>query len=263
MPMTEQRVSIEIADGVADVRLTREDKLNALDPAMFAGLADAIDRLRGTVGLRAVVLSGEGRGFCAGLDMASMAGGGASIDLAARSHGDANLFQQVAWGWRMLAMPVIAAVHGVAFGGGLQIMSGADIRIAAPGTRFSIMELRWGIVPDMAGFALWRGQVRDDALRELVYTAREFSAEEALALGFVTRLADDPHAAAHDLARTIAAHNPHAIRAAKRLANLAADADSTMILTAESDEQARLLRSPNQVEAVTANLQKRAPIFSD
>lgn len=261
--MTEQRVSIEIADGVADVRLTRADKLNALDPAMFAALADAIEALGDRADLRAVVLSGEGRGFCAGLDMASMAGGGAGLDLGARSHGDANLFQQVAWGWRKLPVPVIAAAQGIAFGGGFQILSGADIRIMAPGTRCSIMEMKWGIVPDMAGFALWRTLVRDDVLRELIYTAREFSAEEALAFGFATSLAEDPRAAAMSLAREIAGRNPHAIRAAKRLANLAAESQAPAILAAESAEQARLMRSPNQVEAVMANMQKRAPVFTD
>lgn len=261
--MSEQRVSIEFQDGVADVRLTRPDKMNALDPAMFAGIADAIERLNGMTGLRAVVLSGEGRAFCAGLDMASMAGGGSDLDLDARSHGDANLFQQVAWGWRTLPVPVIAAVHGIAFGGGFQILSGADIRILAPGTRCSIMEMKWGIVPDMAGFALWRTTVRDDVLRELTFTAREFSAEDALAFGFATRLSDGPHAEAMTLARDIAERNPHAIRAAKRLANLAAEADASVILAAESTAQARLLRSPNQIEAVMANMQKRSPNFTD
>lgn len=261
--MTGQRVKIELTDGIADVRLARPDKMNALDAAMFEALSEAIDRLAATAGLRAVVLSGEGRAFCAGLDMASMASGSVGFDLAQRSHDDANLFQHIAWGWRTLPVPVIAAVHGVAFGGGLQIMSGADIRIAAPDTRLSIMELRWGIVPDMAGFALWRGQVRDDAVRELTYTAREFAAGEALALGFITRIADEPHAVALDLARAIAARNPHAVRAAKRLANLAADADAPAILAAESAEQAALLRSPNQVEAVMANMQKRDAVFTD
>ncbi|WP_404335458.1 crotonase/enoyl-CoA hydratase family protein [Sphingomonas sp. MMS12-HWE2-04] len=259
--MTETRVTIAIAEGVADVRLARPDKLNALDPAMFAGIIDAIATLAAAPGLRAVVLSGEGRGFCAGLDMASMASAGSGIDLAARTHGPANDFQQVAWGWRTLAVPVIAALHGVAFGGGLQIASGADIRIAAPGTRLSVMEIKWGIVPDMAGYALWRGSVRDDALRELAYTAREFDAEEGRALGFVTRIADDPHAEAMALAQAIAGRNPHAIRAAKRLANLEGDAGG--ILTAESEEQAALLRTPNQIEAVMANMQKRPPRFED
>lgn len=261
--MSERRVSIEFSDGIADVRLTRPDKMNALDPAMFAGIADAIETLNGMAGLRAVVLSGEGRAFCAGLDMASMAGGGTDLDLGTRSHGEANLFQQVAWGWRTLPVPVIAAAHGIAFGGGFQILSGADIRILAPGTRCSIMEMKWGIIPDMAGFALWRTTVRDDVLRELTYTAREFTAEEALAFGFATRVTEGAYGEAMTLAREIAGRNPHAVRAAKRLANLAAEAGAPAILAAESSEQARLLRSPNQIEAVMANMQKRPPHFTD
>lgn len=257
----EDRVTMQLEAGVADVRLARADKLNALDKPMFDGIIAAIARLAGTPGLRAVVLSGEGRGFCAGLDMASMAGAGSGVDLTARTHGLANDFQQVAWGWRTLGVPVIAAVHGVAFGGGLQIASGADVRIAAPGTRLSVMEMKWGIVPDMAGFALWRGLVRDDMLRELAYTAREFSAEEGVGFGFVTRIAEDPHAEAMALARAIAGRNPEALRAAKRLANL--EGDAAAILLAESEEQAKLLRTPNQIEAVMANMQKRAPVFTD
>ena len=259
--MAEPRVEIEFEAGVARVRLARPDKLNALDPAMFDAIVDAIDRLAAMPGLRAVVLSGDGRGFCAGLDMASMAGGGSGIDLATRSHGLANRVQQVAWGWRTLAVPVIAAVHGVAFGGGLQIASGADIRIAAPATRLSAMEMKWGIVPDMAGFALWRGMVRSDVLRELVFTAREFSAEDGFGWGFVTRIAGDPLAEALALARAIAGRNPQAVRAAKRLANLEGDAGA--VLLAESAEQAALLRTPNQIEAVMANLQQRPPVFAD
>lgn len=261
--MTEPRVTIAVADGIADVRLSRPEKMNALDPAMFAGIADAIARLGHEPGLRAVVLSGEGRAFCAGLDMASMAGGGSGNDLMTRSHGPANLPQHIALGWRTLPVPVIAAVHGIAFGGGFQIMSGADIRVAAPGTRCSIMELKWGIVPDMAGYALWRGLARDDVVRELAYTAREFTAEEALGYGFVTRLADDPHAAAMALAREIAGRNPHAIRAAKRLANAVADGDTSSLLSAERAEQVGLLGSPNQVETVRANMERRVPQFAD
>jgi enoyl-CoA hydratase/carnithine racemase len=257
------RVSIVVAGGIADVRLARADKMNALDPAMFDAIIAAIDRLADEPGLRAVVLSGEGRAFCAGLDMASMAVGGSGLDLATRSHGAANRVQQVAWGWRTLAVPVIAAVHGIAFGGGLQIASGADVVIVHPDTRLSAMEMKWGIVPDMAGFALWCGRVRDDVLRELVYTAAEFSGTAAVGHGFATRAADDPHAEALALAAAIAGRNPQAIRAAKRLANLAVEADAATILRAESHEQARLLRSPNQVEAVMANLQKRPPDFAD
>ncbi|UZK65168.1 crotonase/enoyl-CoA hydratase family protein [Sphingomonas sp. M1-B02] len=257
----DERVKIEVEGGVADVRLARPDKLNALDPAMFAAIIEAIATLEATAGLRAVVLSGDGRGFCAGLDMASMASVGAGVDVASRAHGIANDFQQVAWGWRMLKVPVIATVHGVAFGGGLQIASGADVRIAAPGTRLSVMELKWGIVPDMAGFALWRGTVRDDVLRELTYTAREFDAAEAVGLGFVTRIAEDPRGEAMALARAIAGRNPEAVRAAKRLANLEGEAEA--ILMAESAEQVALLRTPNQIEAVMASMHKRAPVFTD
>lgn len=259
----EQRVAITVANGIADVRLSRADKMNALDPAMFAGLNDAVAQLAAMKDVRVAVLSGEGRAFCAGLDMLSMAGGGSGNDLGARSHGLANAAQHVAWGWRELPMPVIAAVHGVAMGGGFQVMSGADIRIAHPATRMSIRETYWGLVPDMAGVALWRTLARDDILRELTYTAREFSGAEALGYGFVTRLDNDPHGAAMALAREIAGRNPDAVRASKRLYNLAADADAATVLRAESTEQIALMRSPNQVEAVRANMEKRAPVFSD
>jgi enoyl-CoA hydratase/carnithine racemase len=157
---------------------------------------------------------------------------------------------------------VIAAVHGVAFGGGFQIMSGADIRIAHPEARFSIRESHWGLVPDMAGVALWRTLARDDVLRELTYTARLFGAEEAARLGFVTRLAADPRAEALALAREIAGRSPAAVQGAKRLFNLAADADAATILRAETAEQLALLRTPEQAEAVRANVEKRAPVFS-
>ena len=256
------RVSITIADHVADVRLTRGDKMNAIDPAMFADIGAAIDRLATMQDVRCVVLSGEGRGFCAGLDMASMAAGGSGTG-AGRNDQGAILPQHVTWGWRNLPMPVIAAVHGVAFGGGFQIMSGADIRIAAPGTRFAIRETYWGLVPDMAGFPIWRGLVRDDVLRELVYTAREFDAEEALRHGFVTRIADDPHAAAMELANAIAARSPHAIRGAKRLCNLAHETDARALLQAETKEQMAVIGKPNMMEAVAASMGKRAAVFKD
>jgi enoyl-CoA hydratase/carnithine racemase len=257
------RVSITMLDsGIADVKLIRADKMNALDPAMFAGIAEAIATLAAMPGLRVVVVSAEGKSFCAGLDMASMAGGSGN-DLVARVYGDANLAQQVAWGWRTLAVPVIMAVHGVAFGGGFQIMSGGDIRIAHPEARCAIMELKWGLVPDMAGFPLWRGVVRDDVLRELTYTNREFSGAEAHAFGFVTHLADDPHAKAMELAQIIAAKNPHAIRGAKRLCNAVGHMSDADLLLLETEEQLKVIRQPNQIEAVMANMEKRAPVFAD
>ncbi len=256
------RVSITTANQIADVRLTRADKMNAIDPAMFAGIGGAIDALGGRTDVRCVVLSGDGKAFCAGLDMASMAAGGSGTSAERNSQGSI-LPQHVALGWRNLPMPVIAAVHGVAFGGGFQIMSGADIRIAAPGTRFSIRESYWGLVPDMAGFVIWRGLVRDDVLRELVYTAREFDADEALHHGFITRIADDPHAAALILAHDIAARSPHAIRGAKRLCNMAQDTDERAILEAETGEQIAVIGKPNMMEAVAAHMGKRAPVFAD
>jgi len=260
--MSDDRVTMTAADGIADVRLNRADKMNALDPAMFTGIGATIDQLAGRTDIRCVVLSGEGRAFCAGLDMASMAAGGSGTGRERNAQG-AILPQHVSWGWRNLPMPVIAAVHGVAFGGGFQIMSGADIRIAAPGARFAIRETYWGLVPDMAGFPLWRTLVRDDVLRELTYTAREFDAAEALHHGFVTRIADDPHAAAMELARTIAARSPHAIRGAKRLCNMAHDADPRAMLEAETEEQVKVIGKPNMMEQVAANMQKRAAVFQD
>lgn len=257
------RVTIHVDGGIADVRLARADKMNALDPAMFDALAATIDALKAMAAIRCVVLSGEGKAFCAGLDMAAMAAGGEALALDVRSHGLCNLPQHVAWGWRELPMPVIAAVHGVAFGGGFQVMSGADIRISHPATRFAIRETHWGLVPDMAGIALWRTLARDDVLRELTYTGREFDADEALRSGFVTRLADDPHGQAIALARDIASRSPQAIRGVKRLYNLSADADAAAILRAESAEQLKLIRTPDQIEQVTANMQKRAAVFPD
>jgi enoyl-CoA hydratase/carnithine racemase len=262
------RVTIAVADGVADVRLARADKMNALDPAMFAALSAAGERLKCEPGLRAIVLSGEGRAFCAGLDMMSFAAiqssdKNAMRDLKTRTHGVTNLFQHVVWVWREVPVPVIAAVHGVAFGGGFQIMLGADMRYVAPDTRFSIMEIKWGLVPDMAGTMLMRNLMREDIVRELTYTGRVFSADEALQYGLATRICDDPRAAALEVAREIAAKSPDAVRAAKRLLNAAPFAQAADGLMAESVEQQALIGSPNQMEAVMANLGKRSPRFAD
>ena len=263
---TNERVTIELEDtGVAHVRLTRADKMNALDPEMFTAIIEAGEALGKTSGVRVVVLSGEGRAFCAGLDTASF---GRTPDanepeLTERTYGNANKFQQVAMVWRKLAVPVIAAVHGVCFGGGLQIASGADIRIVHPETRLSVMEMKWGLVPDMGGYAMWRGLVRDDVLRELVYTNRIFSGAEAQTLGFATYNDDDPLARATQIAREIANKNPGAIRAAKRLQAGMMERDTDAILLEESIEQHAIMRTPNQIEAVIAEMQKRAPKFED
>jgi enoyl-CoA hydratase/carnithine racemase len=250
----EDRISVSISDGVADVRLARADKMNALDAAMFEALVATSDRLSRERGVRAVVLSGEGRAFCAGLDMGRFAAmndsggngipGGETRDIVKRTHGLANFPQQAVWGFRQLPVPVIAAVHGVAFGGGFQLALGADMRFLAPDA------------PILASL------VRDDILRELTYTGRIFSAQEALTYGLATRICDDPHAAAIEVAREIAQKSPEAIRAAKRmLDNLSVDPGPALL--AESVEQGELMGSPNQTEAVRANIEKRAPRFVD
>jgi enoyl-CoA hydratase/carnithine racemase len=268
----EERVSISIADGIADVRLVRADKMNALDAAMFEALVAATERLSREKGLRAVVLSGEGRAFCAGLDMGRFAAmnenggngipGGGNRDLTVRTHGQANFAQQAVWGWRQLPVPVIAAIHGVAFGGGFQLALGADMRFLSADARMSIMEIKWGLVPDMAGTPILASLVRDDILRDLTFSGRIFSAQEALTYGLATRICDDPRGAALEVALEIAGKSPDAIRAVKRMLNKLS-VDPGPALLAESVEQQKLLGSPNQTEAVRANIDKRAPRFVD
>lgn len=264
------RISITmLEDGIADVRMTRVDKMNALDGPQWNALVEAIDQLKATPGLRVVVLSGEGRAFCAGLDLSSLQGerdpgaSSAGGTLADRTKGISNNAQYAAYGWRELPVPVIAAVHGVAFGAGSQIMAGADIRIVHPDTRIAIMEMKWGLVPDVGGMPLWRTQVADDVLREMIYTNREFNGVKAKEMGFATHVSDDPHAKAMELARVIANKNPHAIRGAKRMCNALATASDAELLQMESDEQLKVIRTPNQMEAVMSEMQKRKPNFAD
>lgn len=260
-------------DGVVELQLVRSDKMNALDPAMFDALIDAGTRLCSDADVRAVVIAGRGKAFCAGLDMQSfermgdgagtsvLGDGAAGADLLVRTHGIANAAQQVAMVWRAVPVPVIAAVHGVAFGGGLQVALGADMRIVAPDTRMSVMEIKWGLVPDMAGMVLMRELARTDVVRELTFTGRVFTGEEALQIGFATRLSAEPLADALALAHEIAVKSPDAIRAGKRLLNASLDLGAAELLMAESVEQKRIIGSPNQTEAVRANMEKRAPRF--
>ncbi|HZK98464.1 MAG TPA: crotonase/enoyl-CoA hydratase family protein [Caulobacteraceae bacterium] len=270
------RVTIAIENGVADVRLTRADKMNALDDAMFSALIAAGERLKTENGLRAVVLSGEGRAFCAGLDMGSFgrmaegpraapapASGAPGPGLASRTHGIANRAQYAVWVWREIPVPVIAAVHGVAFGGGFQLALGADMRFVAPDARMAVLEIKWGLVPDMAGTLLMRHLAREDVVRELTYTGRIFSGEEALALGFATRVCADPRAEALAVAGEIAGKSPDAVRAAKRLLNAAPMVDAATGLIQETVAQVALIGRANQIEAVMANMGKRAPVFTD
>ncbi len=270
------RISITTEGGVADVRLIRADKMNALDDAMFNALIEAGETLKADKSVRAVVLSGEGRAFCAGLDMGNfgkMAEGSGSSSttgaagrpstLTPRTHGIANRAQYACWVWRELPVPVIAAIHGVAFGGGFQVALGADMRYAAPDTRFSILEIKWGLVPDMGGTQIMRHLARDDIVRELTYTGRIFSAEEALIFGFATRICDDPRAVALETAREIASKSPDAIRASKRLLTASRISDPAVGLLLESREQDQIMGGANQVEAVMAALEKRNARFAD
>jgi enoyl-CoA hydratase/carnithine racemase len=267
----DNRVSVVVRDGIADVRLTRPEKMNALDDAMFSALVAMGDRLAADASVRCVVLSGEGRAFCGGLDVGSfgrIGGGDADVPgtgkpLAARTHGAANREQYAVLVWRQLPVPVIAAVHGVAFGGGFQLMLGADLRFVAPDARLSVMEIKWGLVPDMGGTLLMRGLVADDIMRELVFTGREFSGREALGYGLATHICDDPLSEALRVAGEIAQKSPSAIRAAKRLCNSSSEGDDAALLLGESVEQDSLMAHPHHAEAVAANFEKRKPTFLD
>ncbi|MDF1803081.1 crotonase/enoyl-CoA hydratase family protein [Thalassovita sp.] len=259
------RVSVEIENHIARVTLTRGDKMNALDTDMVEAIVAAGESLKENTDVRVVVLSGEGPAFCAGLDVANFgkfAGQDPEALVMPRSHGAANLFQQVCMTWTQVPVPVIAALHGVSFGGGLQLALGADIRIAHPETRFSVMEMKWGLIPDMGGMVVLPKLVRSDVLRKLIYTADQIAAPEAQQMGLVTELAEDPMAVAMGLAAEIAQKSPSAIRAAKRLIAVAeSGADEAAVLHEESAEQTALIGKPHQMEAIMANMQKRTPLF--
>jgi enoyl-CoA hydratase/carnithine racemase len=263
--MDDERVRIEVADHVAEVRMVRGDKHNGLDWRMFVALNEAIDALRERPDVRAVVLAGDGPSFCAGLDFASFLAGDGDLtgDGFERPAGElANRAQRVAFGWRQLPVPVIAALHGACFGGGLQIALGADVRIAAPDARVSVMEVRYGLVPDMSLWQTLPRLVRDDVARELAYSGRIVEATEALELGLVTRISADPMDSAHTLAAEIAARSPDAVRRIKRLAN-EAPLPPAEGLRREEELQRELLGTPNQAAAVQATLAKQPAEFAD
>jgi enoyl-CoA hydratase/carnithine racemase len=265
--MTDERIRIEVADHVATVTMVRGDKHNALDSAMFTALLGAVDRLKTEVGLRAVVLHGQGPSFCSGLDVASFMGGNGDqpvVNLLERPPGEAaNTAQRVATGWGDVPVPVIAAVHGNCFGGGLQIALGADIRFAAPASTWSVMEVRWGLVPDMGITRTITRLMPIDRAKELTFTGRRVDGAEAVEVGLATRVADDPLAAALELAHEIAGKSPHAVRAAKRLYDETWVAGAEESLLLETELQTALLGSPNQLAAVTAGLAKQPAEFTD
>jgi enoyl-CoA hydratase/carnithine racemase len=265
-----ERVVVTISGGVADVRLNRADKRNALDGAMFSALVQAGESLKAARGVRAVVLSGEGPSFCAGLDfgsfqaMSGTSGQGGGTNAGEISEGRiTHLGQQAAWVWQEIPVPVIAAVHGHALGGGIQIALGADIRIVHPDTQMSVRELHWGLVPDMTGTLTLSRLTRPDVAKELTFTARIFSGREAYALGLATKVSETPREDAMAMAVEIAGRNPDAVRAAKRLFAQLDHAGAAEAFAAERREIGALIGSPNQVEAVKASFDKRPPTFTD
>jgi enoyl-CoA hydratase/carnithine racemase len=248
--------------------------MNALDGAMFESLIEAGERLSADRGLRAVVLCGAGPAFCAGLDEstlraltsrepseASLQSVAAALDQ--RPYGVANRVQYAVWVWHELPVPVIAAVHGAAMGSGLELALGADVRIVTPDARLAMVEVDWGMVPDMCGVHLLQRLARDDVIRELLFTNREFSGQEAVALGLASRTASDPRAEALQLAHEIASRSPDAVRAIKRLVNFARDRDAADILERETEEQLSVFGRANQVEAYQAHAAGREPRFVD
>ncbi len=266
---TAARVTVTLNGGVADVRLSRAAKRNALDPAMFEALVTAGEQLKTEPGVRAVVLSGEGPDFCAGLDFGSfqaMRSGerrSATVQLPPSDGPAQATGQRAAYVWAEIPVPVIAAMRGNALGGGLQIALGADIRIVTADARLGLLEVNWGIIPDMTGTQLLPGLVGPDVARELIYTGRVVSGEEAVRIGLATRVEADPLAAALALAREIAGRSPDAIRAAKRLLDQAGHITLTEGFAAEQKEIRALIGTPNQAEAVTARFEKRDPVFGD
>ncbi len=260
-----QRVVVTTEAGVAHVQLNRPDKKNGLDAPMFEALVETGGALAAEPSVRAVVLSGAGGCFCAGLDFQAFMVGGDELAerLLGERVGPANLAQRAAWVWQELRVPVIAAIEGVAFGGGCQIAAGADLRVAAPGARLSVMEIKWGLIPDMGLTRTLLPLLRPDVLFELATTARVVTAQEALDIGLITRIDPDPVAAALETARAMAARNPDAVQRIKLLLQRARDLDTPGAFALETALQRQVLGHHNQLEAVMANLQGRAPLFHD
>jgi enoyl-CoA hydratase/carnithine racemase len=252
-------------DHVAVVTLTRGEKHNALDVPMFEQIIAAGERVADKPGVRAVVLHGDGPSFCSGLDVvAIMSAGGGPHGLVERVRGEVpNWFQRAAHVWLEVPVPVIAAVHGTCFGGGLQIALAADIRVAAPNARLSVMEIKWGLIPDMSITRTLPRLVGIDIAKELTFTGRVFDGVQAQRLGIVTRIADDPLAVARALASEIATRSPHAVRAAKRLYDESWTGSAPQTLALEAELQLGLIGSPNQLAAVSAGFTQEPARFVD
>ena len=257
-------VTVEINDHVAHVRLNRPEKMNALSWQMFEAITDAGRELAGNKDVRAVVLSGEGRGFCAGLDLENFASGELNSNFFGPGRGGfwPNYYQSPAYVWKAMPVPVICALHGVAYGGGFQIAMGADIRIAHPESKLSVMEIKWGLIPDMSASQTLRDVVRLDIAKELTFTGRVVNAEEAMSLGLVTRLDEEPVSAALAMAHDIAGRSPDAITYGKYLLNHGWHGSDSDGLRLEEKLQGRILGKDNQTEAVMSGMEGRPGKFN-
>ncbi|MGI9604352.1 MAG: crotonase/enoyl-CoA hydratase family protein [Acidimicrobiales bacterium] len=267
----DETVQLEVGDHIARVVLNRPEKHNAIDGSMMSGLVDAAAAIAADRSVRVVVLSGAGPSFCAGLDssnFAAMVSGDLAADndrvqeaYADRSPQGANRAQQVGWAWHELEVPVIAAVHGNALGGGFNLALGADIRVVAPDATFGFVEVTWGLIPDMSASQSLRRLVGAERAKYLMMTGRRFSGAEALQWGLAAELADDPTARAYQLASELTAHNPDALRAVKAVIDASIDLDTAGGLDLETVRSGALLGSTNQVEAVMARLEDRPAEF--
>jgi len=260
-------VTLEVKDMIGFVKLNRPEKYNSLSIEMFQKIIEVGETVRKDSSIRVVVLHGEGKGFCAGLDFAIfqlIADKKTSVNLLERTENTpANMVQQVAYIWKQVPVPVIAALHGVAYGGGLQIALGADIRLAAPDTKMSVMEIKWGLVPDMSATQTLCDLVRLDVAKELLFSGRIVGAAEAAELGLITRVCDDPLVEATKMAGEIVGKSPDAISKGKQLLEEAWRAGATSGLLLEETLQRTIIGKGNQIEAVMANFEKRPPAFAD
>lgn len=261
----QNRVTLDKNGPVATVTLDRADKYNGLDFAMMEGLVDAASAVRKDKSLRVVILKGDGKAFCAGLDFGTVMKQPVKLLRSFTKYGvkKTNLFQEVCWCWRELPIPVIVVLHGYCYGGGMQIALAADFRISTPDCQMSIMEIKWGLIPDMTGSVTLRELVPMDVAKELTMTGRLFDGTEAKAMNLVTRVAVDPLAEAQALAEAIAARSPDAISATKALFQNTWAASEREAFNEESRLQFKLLRSKNQRRAMKANADKKAPQFAN
>lgn len=258
-------IDYQVIGDVAHVRLNRPEKHNGLTLDMIDDLAKAADRVAKDRSLRAVVLSGNGESFCSGLDFASTGAQRARVmrSLIPKRHTAANNFQAAGWAWRNVPVPVIAVVTGHCFGGGMQIALGADFRFAEPNADFSIMEARWGLIPDMSLSVSIAELTTIDIAKRLTMTGEIFSAAQALEYGLISGVADDPYAAADELINAIRERSPDAVAAAKALFEQTWYNGSRLSFPVEQALQIRLLRGRNHAIARKAGLAKQTPEFTE